>query len=117
MATTERGLRGSVLRRLVPRDDLPHPYRVPEEVLGESTGTLGGDSLREANGGGVEQVCPQSATYANWDRAPLSLAAQKARVTLNMGRGITDAMNGYRVRSEWGRTQVMRALLDAARLR
>ena len=101
----------AVLRMLVPRPDLPHAYTRSEVVLGESLGTLGGPDLRDAALGGVTTTPgPQSATFANWDRVPLSASGQKARITRAMGIGVTDAMSGYAPRSAWSFEQSIKSL-------
>ena len=90
--------------------------RAFKEKLGESLGTVGGSDLVCATRGGVgvdrpTPMVPIARLAANdRDYITETPAQAKGRATKMMGLGVRDECGGFECKSEWARTNMLRAL-------
>ena len=108
----DRRLNDSVLRHMVAREDMPHPYRKHEDELGESFGWKGDPASRAAAQAGAGLSNPlrpevyrdKGANASGW----LSPTQAKSWTTRTMGSGVPVEAGGLRCRSSWAESNRLR---------
>lgn len=96
------------------RDGMPHPHPRPVDIDRSSLG-MGSKRLADACLAGAEALELGSHGVRLDTTGAVKVGnetADKAWTTRNMGKGITQEMNGYACKSAWAREQILRSIKD-----